>query len=194
MLKDRAPHQSREECQIPCFKIFTKLFYFANSLDQHKISRNSHRRNKGQARGSVWADLKTGNMWNRETEERSEEQKPLRVKAHRTFLSLWHVENRVRPFHLIKNFWNDDTFALSKQWLKEAAGIRGVTKESWRSDSRSLSSLLLWNCPCFLPSGGFLRTEIHPGVPEATCCTELLQYLEQNNPRYGGQREDVLAA
>ena len=24
----------------------------------------------------------------------------------------------------------------------------------------------------FLPSGGFLRTEIHTGVPEATCCTE----------------------
>lgn len=48
--------------------------------------------------------------------------------------------------HLIKDFRKEDGSALSKRLPKEAAGVLGFTKESWRSDSRSWLAACL---PCF---------------------------------------------
>ena len=117
-------------------------------------------------------------MAERERGRQCKQQKPFRVKEHRTFLSLGHnLESDVCHFPLTeKHFWSADSFELRNQLLKESSAcVLGVTKGSQGSDFISRDSSWsrfppLWNYPCFLPSGGFLRTDIHPGVPEATCC------------------------
>lgn len=53
--------------------------------------------------------------------------------------------------------------------LREAASTLGVTQQV-KQTAVGLSSLLLWIHSHFLPAGDFLRTEIHPGMFEATRC------------------------
>lgn len=87
---------------------------------------------KGQARGSVWVETDRKCVWNRKKKEGSVKNKALRIKEHRTFLSLGHnLENYVGYFHRLKEgCGGDDSSLWRNQLLKESTSLLGVTKES----------------------------------------------------------------
>lgn len=68
-------------------------------------------------------------------------------------------------------------------WMEESI-TKGISREDCISrQAICLSSPLGWNYPCSLPSGGFLRTNIHPGVSEATHCPALTAWSGIGQPQ-----------